>query len=275
MTNKTVACIIARTVSSRLPLKVLRDIGNGISIIDFLIERLKRVQHIHEIYICTSNEPVDDILEDVAKKNKVKIYRGSAYEVIERMLAVGNHENANYLVRITGDNPFTATEYIDEQLETMEKYNLDYVRLLNAPLGATAEVIRFEALKKCAGLMDPSESEYMMLFLFEPQRFKCGVLQVMEEDTSAYSVTVDTPADFSRTRTLIEQHTAAGKEATFIHLKEIIGYYRHSTGDLPNGKIVPEGKIKLPGGKEITFAEFDQDMKRRINHSTLLISHAL
>ena len=37
---KVVACIIARTTSTRLPLKVLRDAGDGQSILDLLIDRV-------------------------------------------------------------------------------------------------------------------------------------------------------------------------------------------------------------------------------------------
>ena len=104
---KVVACIIARTVSKRLPLKVLRDLINGVSMIDFLVQRIKKVSEIDEIYICTSINIVDDILEDVAIRNDIKIYRGSEDEVIERMISVGDLEQADVLLRITGDNPLT------------------------------------------------------------------------------------------------------------------------------------------------------------------------
>ena len=118
---KVIACIIARTVSKRLPLKVLRDIYPSISMIEFLISRVKSVNEVSDVYICTSREQEDDILEDVAFRNRVKIYRGSADMVIERMLAVGKIEQADVLIRITGDNPFTAIEYIPTQLSLMQE----------------------------------------------------------------------------------------------------------------------------------------------------------
>ena len=92
--TKTVACIIARTTSVRLPLKVLRSLFEQYAVIDFIIERVKKVEMINDIYICTSYEPVDDILEDVARRNGVKIYRGDPTNIIERMLSVGEIENA-------------------------------------------------------------------------------------------------------------------------------------------------------------------------------------
>jgi spore coat polysaccharide biosynthesis protein SpsF (cytidylyltransferase family) len=270
MLNKTVACIIARTVSTRLPLKVLREIGNGMSMIDFIIARLKNVEEIDEIYICTSAEPVDDILEDVARKNAVKIYRGSANQVIERMLKVGEIENADVVLRVTGDNPFTSYEYINEQIQSLKQRNLDYVRLLSAPIGSTAEVIKYEALVACSKIMDPDESEYMMLYLFEPNKFRCGVFQALDFDTSKYSVTVDTQMDFDRARNLIHSHVNNGFDPLEIKLADIVKYYNANPEQFLGAMVQPSGMIKLPQGKEITYEAFNADMKRRVNDSILL-----
>ena len=49
--TKTVACIIARTVSTRLPLKVLRMVDGKLSMLDFIIQRLKKVNNIDAIYL--------------------------------------------------------------------------------------------------------------------------------------------------------------------------------------------------------------------------------
>ena len=155
---KTIACIIARTVSTRLPIKVLRDLTPGTTMIDYLVQRLKTVQRIDEIYICTSSQPVDDVLEDVAIRNGVKLYRGSEDKVIERMIDVGTEEAADVVLRITADNPFTTTEYIDEQIQFVIENELDYARIVEVPIGASPEVIRFSALKDCYAKMDPSDA---------------------------------------------------------------------------------------------------------------------
>ena len=175
---RIVACIIARTVSKRLPLKVLRDLGKGVSMIDFLVQRIKKVSEIDEIYICTSINIVDDVLEDVAIRNDIKIYRGSEDEVIERMISVGDLEQADVLLRITGDNPLTSIEYFPNQIKLLIENDLDYVRIVDVPIGASAEVISLNALKDCYSKMDPSVSEYLMLFLFDPDKYKCGVIKV-------------------------------------------------------------------------------------------------
>ena len=265
--GKTVACIIARTVSTRLPLKIFRDLQPGVSMLEYLIQRVKSVKEIDEIYLCTSGEPADDILEDVALRNDIKIYRGSADAVIERMLDVAEIENADVLLRITGDNPFASVEYLPQQIAFLKKEKLDYVRVIDVPIGATIEVIATYALKKCYAAMDPSVSEYLMLFIFEPEQYKCGILKAFAADYSHYSVTVDTPDDLLRTRKVIGH---LQKENGLILLKDIIALYNDAAVTLPAKSIQAAGTIKLPYDKTISFADFKADMDRRKAHSLSL-----
>lgn len=264
---KVVACIIARTVSKRLPLKILRDLRPGLSMIDFLIQRIKSVQEIDELYLCTSEESVDDILEDVAVRNNIKLYRGSADAVIERMLAVAEIERADILLRITGDNPFASIEFINHQLQLLKNNNLDYVRVIDIPIGATTEVMTTKALKKCYDSMDPSVSEYLMLFLFEPNNFKCGIIKVFKDDYSNCSVTVDTLDDLIRTKGILK---ILNQNHIDIKLKDLIKLYQNDDIKLPAMRISSGGSIKYPYDKIITFDEFIEDMSRRKKNSMTL-----
>lgn len=265
--SKVIACVIARTVSKRLPLKVLRDIVPGWSLLDYLINSLKAVRHIDDIYICTSTEQVDDILEDVAIRNSVKIYRGSANKVIERMVSVGEIEQADILIRITGDNPFSSFECIDAQIDFLKKNSLDYVRLSHVPLGSSVEIISRKALEKCYNSMDPEVSEYLMLYLFEPKQFKCGVIKVFKDDYSPYSLTVDTPDDLRRARQLANNLFIDNKP---VKLHQIISYIKTYEQELEAIKISQTGTIKMPYDKVISFEEFSDDMKRRVRDSLIL-----
>lgn len=262
---KSIACIVARTVSTRLPLKILRDLSPNKSMIEFLIERLKTVSLIDSIYICTSSEPVDDILEDIAMRNNIKIYRGSADQVTERLLAVGEIEKADNIIRITGDNPFTSVEYIDKQIVFLNENNLDYVRLINVPIGATAEVIKYNALKKCHEQMDPNVSEYLMLYLFEPQNFNCGIIEITNEDNSKYSLTVDTEADLERTKLMLDH--LSQYDFWKIQLSDILELYKNDNIKLPAKTFEGQEMVKMPYDKLISFEEFTTDMNRRKKES--------
>ncbi len=261
--NKTIACVIARTVSTRLPLKILRNIDKEYRMIDFIIQRLKLVKNIDEVYICTSHEEVDEILEDVAQNNKVKIYRGSPDAVIERMIAAGELEKADNVIRITGDNVFTSYEYLEEQINIHNENELDYTRIIDVPIGATAEVMRLSAVKECYDLIDPAISEYLLLYMFKPEHFKCGVISLKSiEKSSNFTVTVDTKEDLARTKEVLKQYA---KSSLKISLYEILQIMKNK--QLPNSTIVGEGMVKMPYGKEIPFSEFQKDMQNRINNS--------
>lgn len=259
MNNKTVACVIARTVSTRLPLKVLRNVVDDYSMLDFMIQRLKVVKNIDEIYICTSNEAVDEILVDVANKNKVKIYRGSPDAVIERLISVGDLEAADNVIRITGDNVFTSYEYLEEQISIHNENNLDYTRIMDVPIGSTAEVMRLSAVKKCYQQIDPAVSEYLLLYMFDPNHFKCGVICINNlKKSSDYTITVDTPEDLERTKKIFSLNS---NEPLLIKLKNIISII--DDHNISNSKYSLSGNVKMPYGKEISFEEFQNDMNQR------------
>ena len=265
MAKRTIACIIARTVSTRLPLKVLRNVVSNYSMLDFMIQRLKLVDNVDEIYICTSHEPVDDILEDVAIRNDVKIYRGSPDAVIERLIAVGNIENADNVIRITGDNVFTSYEYLEDQIRIHNENNLDYTRIVGVPVGATAEVMKLTAVKECYDLIDPAISEYLLLYMFNPEHYKCGVVRIKSiKECSNYTVTVDTNNDLQRTKNIFKKFD---KNPLKISLNDIVGIL--DKYKIVDSQIELSGSIKMPYGKEISFEDFQKDMNKRINDSSL------
>ena len=260
---KTVACVIARSVSTRLPLKVFRQVCEGYSMLDFILQRLKRVKGIDEIYLCTSQEPVDDIMQDVAERNKVNVFRGSADAVIDRMLNVGRISGATNLLRITGDNVFTSYEYMDRQIELLKEKNLDYIRLVDAPLGATAEVMTYTALKRCYESMDPSVSEYLMLYIFEPKNFKCGTINVFGRDLSNINLSVDHPEDLVRTKEILDHFKSSDKLS--IQLTDIVKIIE--SNKITAAYMQPGEKIRLPYNKEVSYEEFKKDIERRISQS--------
>lgn len=260
---KVVSCIIARTTSTRLPLKVLRGVNTDLSksMLDIIIAKAKQSTLTDKIVLCTSSERCDDILNDVALRNDIDIYRGDADEVINRLLNVAENENADYVIRITGDNVFVAGEYIDQQIALCVENDLDYCRLSNVPIGATAELIKVAALKEVAASIDPVVSEYLMLFIFNPEVFRCGILQA-SSDYSHYGITVDTDDDLKNIKEIIK---LLGDSASDLSLKSICELLVDRK-DLFNC-ISSETSIKMPYNKEITFDDFKKDQDYRVRSS--------
>ncbi|MPS38836.1 hypothetical protein D8S93_09340 [Vibrio sp. VGrn 2] len=264
---KVISCIVARTTSNRLPLKVLRAVTPSYdkSMLDIIISKTKKSKLTDKIYLCTSDENCDDILVDTAERNEISIYRGAADAVIERLVSVAKNESADYIVRITGDNIFVAGEYIDEQVNLCIENELDYCRLSGVPIGATAEVIKSQALFELYETMDISVSEYLMLYIFDPTKFRCGVIKSID-DMGQYSITVDTPQDLTLVKDVIGE---LGSDPDSLSLINICKLFKEKRELFK--KISLDTEIKLPYDKTISFGDFIKEQKKRVESSQCVI----
>ena len=100
-----------------------------------MLDRLKLNNQLDEIIICTSTNPQDDILEQIAKDEKVKIYRGSEDDVIERLYEASVFYKLDYALNITADCPLVSFKYIDHIIEEFKITNADLIRALDLPHG--------------------------------------------------------------------------------------------------------------------------------------------
>lgn len=245
---KTVGCIIARTVSTRLPQKVLQEI-NGKKMIEYIIEKMKYTRNLDEIYLCTSVDEKDKILLDVARENNIKGYTGSRKSVIDRMLDVAKIEHADNVVRVTGDNVFTDEIFLEQMIKVHEDDPaVEYTRTEYLAQGVTAEVIQVDALKRCYEMIDPDQSEYLMGFIFDSDKFNCRVV-IPEEALQAEfcNLSVDTPDDLERTQFLVDRLYKNGR----IYYDDIIKLSKQVT--VPHFEIDKDAPIKIPDGKTITY----------------------
>lgn len=258
-----VICIVARTTSTRLPLKVLRgfNLDYSKSMLDMIIEKSKLSQLSKKIVLCTSDEECDSILEDVALKHDIGIYRGESEEVISRLLNVAEIEGADYVVRITGDNAFVSGEYIDRQISFCTDNDLDYCRLVGVPVGATAEIIKVSALKDVYKKIDPATSEYLMLYIFNPDDYRCGLLQA-HTDLGDYGVTIDTEEDLRNAREVVRLLGDSPRELSLERICKLLAERK----DLFK-PISQDANVKMPHGEIISFSEFKNDQQSRIRRA--------
>ncbi len=259
---RNVACIIARTNSKRLSKKVLREI-NGIKLIEYIIKKIKRSKHVDEIYLCTSIDKEDEILIEIASKNNIKSFAGSRESIIDRMLEVAKIENADNVIRITGDNIFTDEVYLDLMIKYHNKYNFDYTRTEYLPIGVTAEVIKTIALKKCYSLMDPKFSQYLFLYIFQPEKFNCQVLiPEYYHKHPEWSLTVDTLNDFKRTEEII------GKQKSIPNYIDILSICNNN--NISNLYYKVSDNVKCPGDLLITYSALRKEKEERIKKSKIV-----
>ena len=256
---KNVVCIIARTNSSRLGKKVLKEMS-GLKMIEYIIHKMKRVKGVSKIYVCTSVDDEDQDLLVIAKENEVEGYAGSRESVIDRMLDVAKIEKADNVIRVTADNPFVDEVYLDMMCHYHEENKVDYTRTEYLPLGVTAEVISVEALKKCYSQMDPNESQYMMLYMFQPDVFKCQVLIPGESHQHPeWSLTVDTVQDWEKVMAIVENQSEPVNYAEILKI--------NAAKAIDNLTYGQAEQVKFPANLMISYQAFRQEMDIRIEKS--------
>ena len=256
--KKTVGCIIARTFSTRLPKKVLRKLVDE-SLIEYIIDKSKRVKNFDSLYLCTSIDPEDKILLEIAEKKGIKGYAGSRDIVIDRMLNVAKIAKADNVVRITGDNVFSDEIFIDKMIELHNEYNADYTRTTSLPLGISAEIFSVKGLLNMYDSLDLQQTEYLTYYVFfsENSLKKLILYPPMQFQEPYYNLTVDTPADFKRTQYIFENL----KEKKRIDLDDIIKLSKRV--DIPNLKIHSEMKIKFPNQQTKLYKEYLEELEEQ------------
>ena len=123
---ETVAIVQARMSSTRLPGKVLKNIGNK-PLISFLIDRLKQSKHIDNIVVACTDNIKDEILVDYLESQSIDFFRGDEHNVLKRFHDCAVKQKADYVVRITADCPFIDPEIVDSCIKKIKKGGFDYV----------------------------------------------------------------------------------------------------------------------------------------------------
>jgi len=218
MNTNTIVCVAVRMKSKRCPEKALSPLW-GKPLILQLTERLKKAILPDKIVWCTSYDPQDDVLFDLAKNNNIEVYRGSRLDVMKRFIRVADFFDADTVVRVTGDNPLTDPVLIDKMIAShRKKRNARYTYTLDAPRGVKPEIISVKTLKELHPRIDGRQSEYMTTQLkqmvFNKNRFISNI------GYEHRTLTVDTPEDLKRMQNIYDYYYGEPPSMT----AEIIDY---------------------------------------------------
>lgn len=208
---KIVATIEARMSSTRLPGKVMKPIL-GKPVLELLIERLKRVNLIDDIVVATTNNKEDNIIENLCKKIKIKCFRGSEKDVLERVLLAAKSVNADLIVEITGDCPLIDPYITKECIKLFLKGNYDYIsngyKEKTFPDGLAVQIVPVKILDEVnTCTTDPVDHEHVCYYIYShPQKYR---LQNYRARGELYwpelAITLDTPNDYKLIKIIFEK----------------------------------------------------------------------
>lgn len=229
---KTAIIVQARMTSTRLPGKILKEIL-GRPLLEYQIERLKRVEKADQIIIATTGNKTDDPVAELSEKLGVSCFRGPEEDVLARYYGAAAEANVDTIVRITADCPVIDPDISGAAIDFFIKnrYEYDYVRLEGYPRGLDAEVFSFNVLAECwrEATAKPDREHVTPYIYHHPERYRIERLYCSNEAThfrplslraecdnfptesirqaeySNHRWTVDTIEDFELIRRIIEE----------------------------------------------------------------------
>ena len=196
-----VTIIQARMGSTRLPGKVLMDIG-GQTMLARVVRRASRATLVNQTVVATTTLSEDDVI--VRECGSLGVFRGSPIDVLDRYCRAQRKFGADVIVRITADCPFIDPEVINHVVYAFLERDIDYASntiYRSYPRGLDIEVMTSKALLSAEmGANQHLEREHVTPFIYmHPDRFRLYPVYRTEDD-SDNRWTVDTSEDLAFAR---------------------------------------------------------------------------
>jgi spore coat polysaccharide biosynthesis protein SpsF len=220
---KTVIIVQARMTSTRLPGKVLMPVLDK-PLLEYLIERLRKVTLADELVIATTTNATDEPIIDLCNRLGINVFRGPEDDVLARYYNAARLYNADLVVRVTSDCPLLDPLLVDELIDFYQKHNDEFDYVTNSleepyPRGMDCEVFSFEALQQAFdSAASPAEREHVTPFFYQNRDLFKVANVPFPTSLPMMRLTVDTADDFQLVRKIIEFLYPVDKN---FHLQEI------------------------------------------------------
>lgn len=197
--NKIAFVIQARMKSTRLPGKILLPIpiANGKPLLLWIVEQLRRTVSVADLWVATSSNEENDILEQFCKEHHLSCFRGDEEDVLSRFVAITRQGDYDTVVRLTADNPVLDVELLDKCVQYHIDQKNDYTLTSTLPLGMNFEVVSGTALlSTLKAELKQSDREHVTLFIKNNSQYKKGeYLPGAPSHLNKLRLTVDYPSD--------------------------------------------------------------------------------
>lgn len=201
--NKITGIVTVRTSSSRLPQKCLLPFGD-INVIEHVIRRAKFF-NIDPI-LCTSNDPSDDILIEIARKENIKYFRGSLNNKLQRWYDCAIKFNLEDFHTVDADDPFFDAEEMHRSMKLLRQDKFDIICPTESSSSGgasvgyslTTNIVRL-ALEN---LSDDTDTEMMWHYLEKIKNRKTFTLNESNDKKTQIRLTLDYEEDYWLLRTV-------------------------------------------------------------------------
>lgn len=210
---KIVATLACRNNSSRLygkPLQLLEKL----TVLDYIINRLKECKEISEIVLAISEAPGNEEFKSVAASHGISYVLGDDRDVLARLIKACDLKSGDTVFRMTTESPFVYYEGIERAVRTHAQADADYTTYTKLPDGTAFELISLRSLKMSHNNgQDKHRSELCTLYINENKEyFRFNILEVEKKwERPDYRLTIDYPEDLIFVRRII-RHFGGDKD---------------------------------------------------------------
>ena len=191
----------ARMASARFPGKALVPLA-GKPVIEHVLDRVAKAGYLDQIVLCTTRDHSDDPLAWFAERFDLKVYRGSAENVVLRFQEALAEYPCERFFRVCGDSPLLDPRLFERFLAVDDNADLvtnTFPRTF--PKGQSLELIRsdtFAALDSAS--LTPKQMEHPTKVFYE-KRYRIVNVRCDEREWFIHSrgdTAVDTMTDLRR-----------------------------------------------------------------------------
>ena len=224
--KRIIAIIQARMGSTRLPGKVMMDIGDR-PVLAHLIGRLKQVPLVHDIVVATTSQPRDSVIEQLCRELDIKVYRGSEVDVLSRYVEAARLFKADVIFRATSDEPYKDPQVIEQVLKAHLENKADYTcnnLVKTFPDGSTVEIVNGSILEKVNRLgKKPADREHVTFYIYNhPKEFWIQNIEAREKlRRPDLRYCLDTQEDLEVVRAIFDH---LGSRKPYFTMEQIISF---------------------------------------------------
>lgn len=225
----TAIFVQARLNSTRLPNKVLLEIGDGKTVLEILMSRLKKNKSKVEIIIITPTFQKENKLTELCKNNNWNIFSGSENDLLDRHYQAAKKFKVKNIIKIPSDCVFMDPSIVDDIINYYNINNYDYVSNLHPetyPYGFDVEIMNFKSLELAWEQSKESyEREHTTPFILNNQKlFKIGNFTMAngKDFSKKYRIVLDYQEDLELLRIIYKNLHQKGKSFNLTDIIELL-----------------------------------------------------
>ena len=251
--------ILARSTSHRLPEKHLQKI-NGKTVIENLVNRLKKSKKIRKIVVCTTNLSSDDKFIKFLKEKNIEYFRGSDKDILQRLLDAAKFHKTDIIIDVSGDKIYTDVDYVDKITEIFQNEEIDFIHGSNSKNefnpsslfihGIIPGGFKTSALEKICKSKKTTDTEdgYTEFFIKnETIKKKYIVPEINFEYSNKIKLDLDYPEDLKLAKKIFEN---LGNN---FHMKEILELFSSKPDLIKDSEVILEKWKKNYAEKTLNF----------------------